>query len=201
MGIRKGLFAVAFRRVVAIFACLAAPIAGVALAKEKAAPRAAVEAKTSEQSFLSLAEVLQKYRERASLAGFKGALADRAAAQNAVEKQLFPGPWNLAVAGEKAVREGGEAKLDVTAKKKIAFGIDKDAVSRRYQSEAKAELISKHREAREQELEIAKLFTQLRQKQEATEVNGETLSLLEPLEKKANAAAQLGTLGGFLLPG
>ena len=103
----------------------------------------------------------------------------------------------LGIAGERATAEGGNIKLDIVAKKKIAIGSNHASVARRYRFEADAELLSKQRDAREQELEVAKLFTQLKQRQEAFRVNSETLTLLEPLEKKAKAAVRLGTLGGL----
>jgi hypothetical protein len=186
-----------FKISIAIFVSLFGLIRGRVLAADGAGATITVEKKIPGVTVLSLGDVLRQYREKASLSGLKGALSKKAESQNAIDTKRFPGPLILGVAGDKAVGDRRESKIDIIAKRKIALGIDKETIARRYQAEAKIELVIMQREARERELEIAKLFAQLRLKKETFIINSETLSFLLPLEKQAKAAAQFGTLGGF----
>lgn len=175
----------------AVLVCLDLAIFGQAQAASQVNP------KTPTQTSISLSDVLKSYRTKASLNQFDSALEAKSIAQTEFDAQRSPGAWTLGLSAEKSIQKAGDNKVDLVVKRKIALGLDREAGGRRYSSEAKVASIAKQQEVRDQELEVAKLFSQLRQKQRVIVIDKEGLAILEPLEKRAKAAAQLGTLGGF----
>lgn len=153
---------------------------------------------SDETTTIDLEALLAGARKTASLDRYAQALKDRATAQTDADARFMPGPTTLALEGE-AVRgaDGREARIQATIKKAMNFGVDAGSIGARYTAEADADLIAKKRERREQELELAKLYVQLRQRQAIDRIDREILGILDPLVRKAKAAAQRGTIGGF----
>ena len=151
---------------------------------------------------LTLETVLEAFDRTASLAPVERSLNERAAAQTETDSQRFPGPLSIGLRGD-AGRGGTKEPMrmgtvEAVVKRRIALGIEEGAVASRYAAEAQADLLSLQGSRREQALEVAKLYSQLVQRQATARVTKAAVDDLAKIISGAARAARSGTLGAFL---
>ncbi len=151
---------------------------------------------------MTLDSVLESFDHAASLAPVERSLNERAAAQAEVGNRRLPGPFGIGLRAEVGRSDPKTTSRPATAeaviKRRIALGVDDDAISGRYNAEAQADLFAARRERREQELEVARLYTQLLQRQNAAKATKRAIDDLTKIIDSAAKAARAGTLGAFL---
>lgn len=149
------------------------------------------------QNTVGLEEVLRGFRSKYSLSSYNAKLQDFKESKVSNASRRFQSAPNLGVEAESSIGEERERKVTARIKQNITLGIDQNVLSDRYSSESAADLTAKEAELKDQEKEIASLYTSLRLSNQMFMTSKSTLAILEPLVKKAKRAAESGNLGGF----
>lgn len=142
----------------------------------------------------TLNDFLAGFRKSGISAKISRSIEEQTAAKTIATKAAL-GSWATTIESEIGTRQDDERKVAFGLSRKFAIGVNESQIDRRFAKEGEAELIAQSMDLRDQELQIATLYSELRLQKALHEIAGKAFDKLKPIVGSIQGAAKRGSIG------